>query len=61
MSQISTVFICADTIAAAESNELLKEFVDSCNKFVKSCKGQQSISPYFTRLSMSNLPRRVAG
>lgn len=54
-------YICAHTIAAAESNESLKDFIDSYNKFANTREGRQRISPNFTRLSMTNLPRRVAG
>lgn len=54
-------YICAHSIAAAEDNGQLKEFVDSYVKFAKTRKGQQNVSPNFTRLSMTNLPKHTAG
>lgn len=54
-------FICSHSVAAAESNGALQNFVESYGRFAKTQKGQQSISPNFTRLSMTNLSRRVAG
>ena len=55
-----TCTICAHSIAA-ENNDQIKEFVDSCAKFAKICKGQQSVSPNCIRLSMTNLPKHTAG
>ena len=54
-------FICSHCVAAAESNGALRSFVESYGRFAKTRKGQQSISPNFTRLSMTNLPQRAAG
>ena len=54
-------FICSHCVAAAESNGALHSFIESYGRFAKTCKGQQSISPNFTRLSMTHLPQRAAG
>ena len=54
-------FICSHCVATAESNGALRDFLESYGKFAKTHKGQQSISPNFTRLSMINLPHRTAG
>lgn len=54
-------FICSHCVAAAESNGALRSFIESYARFAKTRKGQQSISPNFTRLSMTNLPQRAAG
>ena len=48
-------YIFAHTIAAAEYDQLLKEFIISYCKFVKTRKGQQNTSSNFTSLSMTNL------
>jgi len=49
-------FICSHCVAAAESNGGLRDFIKSYGRFAKTRKGQQSISPNFTRLSITNLP-----
>ena len=54
-------YICAHSIAAAEDNGQLKDFVDGYAKFAKTCKGQKKVSPNFTGLSMTNLPKHTAG
>ena len=53
--------ICSHYVAAAESNGLLKDFIQKYGKYVKTPKGCQNVTPNFTRLSMVNLPRRTAG
>jgi len=54
-------YMCEHVVAAAENNGMLKEFIESYGKFAKTSKGQKSISPNFTRLSMVNLPKNTAG
>jgi hypothetical protein len=54
-------YICSHSVATAEDNGMLKEFLESYAKFSKTPKGSRSIAPNFTRLSMSNLPRGTAG
>ena len=54
-------YICAHSVAAAEDNRMLKSFIESYAQFSKTPKGHRSTTPNFTRLSMSNLPRRTAG
>ena len=53
--------ICSHSIAAAESNGLLKPFVKSYGAYVKTPKGCKSVTPNYTRLSMENLPRQTVG
>ena len=53
--------ICSHSIAAAEDNGHLKEFVDGYAKFAKACKGQKKVSPNYIGLSMTNLPKHTAG
>ena len=52
-------FICSHCVAAAERNGGLSCFLESYGRIAKTRKGQQSISPNFTRLSMTNLPHRA--
>ena len=54
-------YICAHSVAAAEDNGMLKNFIENYAKFSKTPKGSSSVAPNFTRLSMSNLPRGIAG
>ena len=54
-------YICAHTVAAAEDNQMLKNFSESYAQFSKTPKGHRSTTPNFTRLSISNLPHRTAG
>ena len=54
-------YICSHTVAAAEDNKMLVNFIDKYALFSKTAKGHQRTTPNFTRLSMSNLPRRTAG
>lgn len=51
-------YICSHSVAAAEDNKMLMNFIE---KFSKTPKGDRSATPNFTRLSMSNLPRCTAG
>ena len=53
--------ICSHSIAAAESNGLLKDFLKNDSKYAKTPKGSEMVAPNFTRMSMVNLPRRTAG
>ena len=53
--------VCSHVIAAAEDNNMLKEYLECYGKFVRTPKGKCSATPNFTRLSMVNLPRGSAG
>ena len=53
--------ICAHTIAAAEHNTDLEDYLDDFGKFVKTSKGYRVASPNFSKVSMSGLPRGTAG
>ena len=52
--------ICSHCVAAAEDN-MLKEFLDNYAKYSAIPKGQQSVKPNFTHLSMTSLPSHGAG
>ena len=54
-------YICAHSVAAAEDNKMLIEFIEKYALFSKTSKGSHLVAPNFTRLSMSSLPRRTAG
>ena len=54
-------YICCHTVVAAESNGQLHSFLKSYSKYVKTPKGNGSVTPNYTQLSMVNLPRRTAG
>ena len=53
--------ICSHCVATAEDNNMLKEFLDNYAKYSATPKGQQSVKPNFTRLSMTSLPSHGAG
>ena len=54
-------YICSHTVAAAEDNQLLNVYLEHFGKFVKTPNGNQRVSPNFSRLSMSGLPRGSSG
>ena len=54
-------YICSHCVAAAESHNLLQNFLENYCKYAKTPKGSRSVTPNFTRLSMVNLPHRTAG
>ena len=55
-------YICSPAVAAAEDNGMLMDFIETYTLFSKTPKGHHhSATPNFTRLSMSNLPCRIAG
>ena len=53
--------MCSHTIAAAEDNNMLHEYLECYAKFIKTPKGSHSVTPNLTQLSMSNLPHGSAG
>ena len=54
-------FICSHCVAAAEDNHSLEAYVKNYGTYAKTPKGQKTIAPNFTRLSMANLTRQTAG
>ena len=53
--------MCSHTIATAESDGLLLAFLENYLKYAKTLKGNRSVTPNYTQLSMVDLPRRTAG
>ena len=53
--------LCSHCIAAAEDNFLLKQYLEAYSHFAKTPKGRKQVTPNFTRVSMSGLPRGTAG
>ena len=53
--------ICAHTIAVAEHNTDLEDYLDHFGKFVRTSKGYRVALPNFSKLSMSGLPCGTAG
>jgi hypothetical protein len=53
--------LCAHCIAAAEHNNLLKQYLDAYSKYVQTPAGRKRVIPNYPRLSMNNLPRGIAG
>ena len=54
-------YTCAHSVAAAEDNKMLIEFIEKYALFSRTSKGSRIVAPNFTRLSMSSLPHRTAG
>ena len=53
--------LCAHCIAAAEDNNLLKQYLESYAEFVKTPAGCKRIIPNFTCVSMNDLPHGRKG
>ena len=54
-------FICSHCVAAADDNNSLEAFVKSYGTYAKTPKGRKTITPNFTRSSMTNLAQQTAG
>ena len=54
-------FICLQCVAAAEDNNSLEAYIKNYGIYAKTPKGQKTIAPNFTRLSMTNLTHQTAG
>jgi len=54
-------FICSHCVAAVEDNNSLESYIKNYGVYTKTPKGQKTIAPNFTRLSMTNLTCQTAG
>ena len=54
-------YICAHTIAAAEDNNMLLQFLENYGKFSHTPKGKQRTTPNLTKLSMSGINQSGVG